>query len=77
MDSKNIGRLERTEKVIPLKPETREALRKSLEDYSKLPDIKSKLKDNNKEILESNPLSGNMDQTEINDKVRFKKRIKS
>jgi hypothetical protein len=47
MDPKNIGRLERTEKVRPLKPQTREALRKILEDYNRLPDKKPQEKSRN------------------------------
>jgi len=76
MDPKNIGRLERMEKVIPLKPETREALRKSLEDYIKLPDLKSKPKGKYKKILGSSPLSRYLDKREVDDEVRFIKRIK-
>ena len=76
MDSKNIGRLERTEKVIPLKSETREALRKSLDDYNKLPDIRPKPKGKYKKILGSSPLSRCLDEGEVEDEIRFIKRIK-
>jgi hypothetical protein len=44
MDTKSTSRLKMMTKVIPLKPETREVLRKSLEDNGKRPDMKSKPK---------------------------------
>ena len=74
MDPKNIGRFERTEKVIHLKPETREALRKILEDYNKLPDTQSRRRGKYKKILEYSPLGKYLDEKETDDELRFIKR---
>ena len=74
MDPKNIRRFERPEKVTPLKPETREALRKILEDYNKLPDIQSRRRGKYKKILEFSPLGKYPDEKEIDDELRFIKR---
>jgi len=74
MDPKNIRRFERPEKVIPLKPETREALRKVLEDYHRLPDTQSRRRGKYKKILEFSPPGKYFDEKEVDGELRFIKR---